>query len=148
MTILGDSTDTLEPATASEVVAPGAAQLLWKSTQPHVQIRYFDDDLLEVSFTPGTVLTISMVQDILNALTSRLETKTGHLLANISGLSNVDTDVARVFSKFSRNVRVALLGSGPADQVLARFFMRNLHPEHLCAYVEGREEAIAFLYKP
>lgn len=147
MTILGASINPLPASPPPTQALSHGPDPLWSSSLAPVAISYFDNDLLEISFEPGTALTLPMMQEILESLTPRLETKTGHLLVSICGINNVDAEAARVFSKISTTMRVVLLGAGPADRVLARFFMRNLPADLPCRYTEGREEAMAFLYE-
>lgn len=146
MDVLIESVDDLDPSAHPNQQFPEAGKLLWTSALPHVNLWYFDNGLLEMSFTPDTVLTSPMVHDILVLLSSRLGSDPSHMLANISGLNNVDGDATRVFSKVSTMMRIALLGTGPADRVLARFFMRGLPEDLTCHYAEERAKAMAFLF--
>ena len=70
-----------------------------------------------------------------------------HLVIDISGLDDVEADVPPFFNGLIRNLRVAMLGSGPADQVLARFFMRKLDGDRTCAYFERRSDAVEFVFR-
>lgn len=146
MDVLTGSVDDLEPSTHPKEELHGTGKLLWTSALPNVHLSYFDNGLLEMGFPPDTVLTSSMVQDILALLSSRLKSDPRHMLANISGLNNVDGDATRVFSKVSTMMRIALLGTGPADRVLARFFMRGLPEDLTCHYTQDRAEAMSFLF--
>ena len=144
MSILSASTG---PLPAEPPAVPQGSDPVWRSSLPRVGMSYFENDPLEISFEPGTALTVPMMQEILESIAPRLETTTGHLLISICGINTVDGDAARVFTKISTNMRVALLGAGPADRVLARFFMRNLPSDLACRYTQGREEALDFLYE-
>lgn len=146
MTILSDSmefADRAAPLASEQCQTPTT---LWKESLRFVDMVYFDNDLLEMDFVWDTVLNSSMIKDVLELLSSRLPSTAGHLLVNISGLNNVEYDTTRIFSKFAGSLRLALIGTGPADLVLARFFMRNLPADLPCLYAQTREEAMAFLF--
>ncbi|MDO5745259.1 MAG: hypothetical protein Q4P23_12405 [Micrococcaceae bacterium] len=131
---------------ASATVQSRDLRLQWTASVSRARLSYYTPDLLELDFSLGTRLTLPLVHDILDEFSARCEHKTGRLLVYVSRISSVDAEVVRAFSKITSTMRVALLGFGPADRVLTKFFMRNHDPQHPCAYVEERGEALDFLY--
>jgi hypothetical protein len=111
------------------------------------QLNFFADDLLEVNFTPRTELKVPMVVELLTHADAWPEHRAKYLLIDISGLDSVDADVSCIFNSTTKGVRIALLGAGPADRVLARFFIRKINPSRQLTYVESRHDALAFLFE-
>ena len=108
-------------------------------------MTFFEDHILEVQFKTGTTLTLAMLVEMLEQFESRSSGLAARLIVDISGLDDIGPDVPAYFNSLIRNLRVGVLGSGPADQVLARFFMRKLDEDHTCAYFERRNDAVEFV---
>lgn len=117
----------------------------WTHESEHAQLTFFPSDLLEVKFRPRTELTVETVTELLALPAARLEHTVKYLLVDICGLDRVDADVPCLFNPMTEGMRIALLGSGPTDRVLARFFMRKIDPLRRFTYVESRQDALAFL---
>ncbi|WP_183509481.1 hypothetical protein [Paeniglutamicibacter cryotolerans] len=113
-----------------------AAAQLWTWTAPFSRMTFSEDNVLEVGFSPGTTLTVATFMHMQEQYFSRTSELDAHLIIDISGLDGVAVGVAEYFSKVVSKNRVAILGSGPADRVLARFFIRKLLRDHSCAYFE------------
>lgn len=128
---------------------PPSTELLPISTleSRHALLTFHGLDLLEVQFKPRTVLTAVMVVELLDRIASVPEQRVKYLLIHICGLDAVDSDVPWIFNSSTEGIRIALMGAGPADRVLARFFMRKLDPSREMAYVEGRQDALEFLLR-
>lgn len=118
---------------------------LWAWSGAQARTEFFENHILEISFKAGTTLTLSTVQEILAYFEAQANDLRAHLVVDISGLDDVEADVPPYFNGLIRNLRVAMLGSGPADQVLARFFMRKLDGDRTCAYFERRSDALEFV---
>lgn len=108
-------------------------------------LTFRGDGLFEVNFKPRTELKIPVMVDLLARVDTEAEQRVKYLLVDLGGLDSVDADVAGIFNSTCKGIRIALLGSGPADRVLARFFMRKLDPLRQLSYVESRRDALAFL---
>ncbi|MFJ6416694.1 hypothetical protein [Paeniglutamicibacter sp. NPDC091659] len=125
----------------------GNPPCLWTWSGSQARMAFFEDHVLEVCFQPGTILALSTLEEMLGYYEERADEVHPHLIIDISGLDDVDADVPSLFNALSRNLRVAMLGSGPADQVLARFFMRKLDGDRTCAYFERRSDAVEFVFR-
>ncbi|MFL4477653.1 hypothetical protein ACIPUB_05145 [Paeniglutamicibacter sp. ORCA_105] len=111
----------------------------------HALLTFRGNELLEVTFRPRTELKIPVVVGLLALVDAELERRVRYLLVDIGGLDSVDADVADIVNSTCKGIRIALLGSGPADRVLARFFMRKIDPLRQLSYVESRQDALTFL---
>ena len=111
----------------------------------HALLTFRGNELLEVNFKPRTELKIPVMVDLLARVDTELERRVKYLLVDIRGLDSVDADVAGVFNSTCKGIGIALLGSGPADRVLARFFMRKIDSLRRLSYVESRQDALTFL---
>ncbi len=136
------------PAPSSGTHPSPAHHVQWNASLPYAALTYFTDDILEIVLDPDTRFSTSLVFGIVNEFSARCETRAGRVLIDISGITSMENDVARVFGQITASMRVALLGFGPADRVLARFFMRKLDSKNSCIYVEERQQALDFLYLP
>ncbi|MFF5793079.1 hypothetical protein ACFY5D_13615 [Paeniglutamicibacter sp. NPDC012692] len=110
-------------------------------------MAFFEDHILEIYFPPGTMLALSTLEEMSEYYEERTNEVYPHLLIDISGLDDVEADVPPYFNGLIRNLRVAMLGSGPADRVLARFFMRKLDGGRTCAYFEQGSDAVEFVLR-
>ena len=111
----------------------------------HALLTFRGKELLEVNFKPRTELKIPVMVDLLARVDTELERRVKYLLVDLGGLDAVDADVAGIFNSICKGIRIALLGAGPADRVLARFFMRKIDPLRQLSYVESRQDALTFL---
>lgn len=107
----------------------------------------FEDSILEIGFLPGTMLTRAAMEDMVDHFKERANKVRAHFIIDLSGIDNLEVDVAARVDRIIRNSRVALLGSGPADKVLARFLMRKLDPERTCEYFERRANAVEYVLR-
>lgn len=117
----------------------------WTHESEHAQLAFFPSELLEVKFRARTELTVETVTELLKLADARLDRPVKYLLVDICGLDRVDADVPCLFNPVTEGMRIALLGAGPTDRVLARFFMRKIDPLRRFTYVESRQDALAFL---
>lgn len=118
---------------------------VWTQQSEQAQLTFFANELLEISFSPRTELTVPTVMELLAFLDARIQRRIKYLLVDIGGLDRVDADVSRVFNSMTKGMSIALLGAGPADRVLARFFVRKIDPLRRFTYTEGRQDALTFL---
>ncbi|GAA1496726.1 hypothetical protein GCM10009628_17290 [Paeniglutamicibacter kerguelensis] len=125
----------------------GVALCLWIWSGAQARMAFFADDLLEIRFKAGTTLSLSTMMEMLDYFERQASGLRAHLVIDISGLDDVEADVPPRFNRLIRNLRAAMLGSGPADQVLARFFMRKLDGDRTCAYFERRSDAVEFVLR-
>ncbi|GAA4365396.1 hypothetical protein [Paeniglutamicibacter cryotolerans] len=92
--------------------------------------------MLEIGFFPGTTLNVAMFVEMQQQYFARNHEADAPVFVDVSGLDGVAGGVAERFSHGVARNRVALLGSGPTDRVLARFLMGKLGQKHHCAYFE------------
>jgi hypothetical protein len=127
--------------------AGGSADRVPVSTEDHehAQLTFHGNELLEVVFMPHTDLKVPILVALIARVGLEPERRVKYLLVDIRGLDSVDAEVAGIFNSVSKGICVALLGSGPADRVLARFFMRKIDPLRQLSYVENRRDALTYL---
>lgn len=130
----------------SPMTAEGMDHPVWTHSSRHADLTFFANELLEVNFRPGTVLTLETVRELLRLADARLERKVKYLLVDLCGIDSVKPNALALIIPMTDGMRTALLGFGTADRVLARFFLRKLNPIHQFTYVESRHEALAFLH--
>lgn len=104
-------------------------------------------NILEVTFVPGCALDSTLLNEVARGAESIIEHTPVHVLVDISSLVRVDPPAATAFSTYDGLGRVAILGFGPADRVLARFFMTATTSEATAemSYFEERSAAFAYL---
>ena len=120
---------------------------LWIWSGARSRMAFFEDHVLDIRFKAGTTLTLSSMQEMLAYFEKQENELRAHLIIDISGLDDVEADTPPFFNGLIRNLKVAILGSGPADQVLARFFLRKLDGDRACAYFERRSDAVEFVLR-
>lgn len=118
---------------------------VWIETTSQATLRYFGNELLEIRFAAGSRFKLSNATEITRACVEHAGSKISYMLFDISGLDDLDMGLSSYFDEVAEGIPVALVGTGPADQVLARFFMRKIDPLHRCLYVESRAAALKFL---
>lgn len=118
-----------------------AAAVKWSWTGAFGWMTLSADDVLEIGFVPGTLLSAQVTEEMHRQYKSRFKEPDVHLIVDISGVDGVAAGVPKQFSAMIPRARVAILGEGPADRVLARFFMRKLSPGHNCSYFENIDKA-------
>ncbi|NKG19429.1 hypothetical protein [Paeniglutamicibacter terrestris] len=118
---------------------------VWTQENEHAQLTFFANELLEISFSPRTELTAPTAMELLAIANARLEHRIKYLLIDICSLDRIDVEVSRIFNSVTEGIRIALLGAGPTDRVLARFFVRKIDPLRRFTYTERRQDALAFL---
>ncbi|MDQ0094607.1 hypothetical protein [Paeniglutamicibacter psychrophenolicus] len=124
-----------------------AEQPVWSQNIKHARLTFFANELLEVDFHPRTVLSVETVRELWGLADARLERKVKYLLVDVCGIDSVKPNVTALIDPMTEGMRTALLGSGPADRVLARFFMRKVDPARRYMYVESRQDALAFFHE-
>jgi len=80
-----------------------------------------DSDLLIQWWAPGSFLTSS---DVLASFEGHRELSDGHrlpLLVHLQGLTGITRDARNALLECSLSARIALVGAGPVDQVIAAF---------------------------
>lgn len=143
LVISGDAPgDSTELAFRADPENPRA---VWNDSTPESALTYFDNHMLEIRFVLGTRFKHAGATEITRASLSHPGSPIKYLLIDISGLDDVDMCISSYFDEITQGIPVALVGSGPADRVLARFFMRKIDPLHRCGYVESRSAALEFL---
>lgn len=109
---------------------------------PEVALRsmpgYYD-----VSFGRDVRVTAEHVLAISRSLPP--PTGTVNLLIRCRGLTAVASSAVDSYSRFTSIARVAVLGEGPADRILTRFFSRSVVSAHESEYFEDEAEARAWL---
>ena len=95
-----------------------------------------EERVLKIGFSPGTTLTVAALVEMQGEFLARSRGLDVHLIVDVSGLDGVAVGIPTHFSKIAAKNRVAILGAGPTDRVLARFFLSKLPREHRCAYFE------------
>lgn len=116
---------------------PGATSVgNWTWTGPCSWMTFTAERVLEIGFSSGTILTVAALVEMQEQFLSRSRGLDARMIIDVSGLDGVAIGIPPLFSKVVAKNRAAILGSGPADRVLARFFMRKLLREHQCAYFE------------
>ncbi|MDO2935652.1 hypothetical protein Q2T94_15190 [Paeniglutamicibacter sulfureus] len=131
---------------ASILGTPGSADVLTMPTMESgpALLTFHGNELLEIDFKPRTELTVPMVLELLEDI-GKAERRVRYLLVDICGLDSIDPEVSCIFNSTTKGVRSVFQGSGPADRVLARFFMRKIDTSRRFTYVENRQDALAFL---
>lgn len=139
-------TGTMNGSIVLAPVTPSAEpHVVWTQESEHAELTFHTNELLEISFKPHTELTVPTVTGLLATANTRLEHRIKYLLIDICGLDRVDAEVSRIFNSETGGIRIALLGAGPTDRVLARFFARKIDPLRRHTYTERRQDALAFL---
>ncbi|WP_181578484.1 hypothetical protein [Arthrobacter sp. AQ5-05] len=126
--------------------APGQTPV-WTIDNERAELTLVGSELLEAKFHPGTVLTLETARELWGLADAHLERKIKYLIVDLCGLDGVKADATAMLDPMTDGIRVALLGTGPADRVLARFFMRSFNPARQFTYVESRQDALAFLFE-
>lgn len=137
----GDSPDLAQRADQE------APRVVWSDSTSETTLTYFENEMLEISFVHGTRFKLSSATEVTRTALAHTGSTIRYLLIDVSGLDDVDMCLSTYFDEVSEGIPVSLLGSGPADQVLARFFMRKIDPLHRCSYAETRADALEFLQK-
>ena len=119
---------------------------MWTTGNERAELTFFAPELIEAKFHPGTVLTLETVRELWDLADAHLERKIKYLIVDLCGLDRVKADATAMLDPMTDGIRVALLGTGPADRVLAKFFMRSFNPARQFTYVESRQDALAFLF--
>lgn len=135
------------PSVAGPVPRDAVQHPVWSQDSRYARLKFFANELLEVEFRPRTVLAVETVRELWDLADTRLERKVQYLLVDLCGLDSVKSDVASLIDHMTEGMRIALLGSGPADRVLARFFMRKVDPGRRYAYFENRQDALAYFHE-
>jgi hypothetical protein len=133
------------PETLPSMPQSTESRPVWTQQSEQAQLTFFANELLEISFSPRTELTVPTVMKLMAFLDARIQRRIKYLLVDIGGLDRVDADVSRVFNSMTKGMSIALLGAGPADRVLARFFVRKIDPLRRFTYTERRQDALTFL---
>lgn len=101
-------------------------------------------DLAEVSFQHGSHLTAGLVLEAAHAAQAADPAPILHLLADVSGLHSVDPEAVRAFAETGLTGRLALVGRGPADEVIVRFALSAMPLAPEVRYFQDREAGLAF----
>lgn len=135
------------PSHAASMPEGTAQHPVWSQDSKHARLTFFANELLEVEFPSRTLLSVQMVRELWDLADARLERKVKYLLVDLCGIDGVKSDVTALIDLMTEGMRTALLGAGPADRVLARFFMRKVNPARSYTYVESRQDALAFFHE-
>lgn len=119
-----DAAPPPELAMAGPREAPERGTPDWNSASAGVWKH--SHDLVEVSFGSGCVLEADIVNEVAHGVGGLMENPPVRVLIDVSGLARVEPAAAAKFRKVEGVSRLALIGYGPADQVLARFFMTSM----------------------